>query len=99
MTKLNYKASDGKNVWEVDTIKLTCTCPDYRFRRAKVGGFCKHILDFLKKINNGELDYKSIIEKDNDAVIFTDRYGEEILDMLKAKGDIYEKAGKLFYLD
>jgi hypothetical protein len=37
------RASDGIDVYNVDDVARTCTCPDFKFRAQKQGRECKHL--------------------------------------------------------
>ena len=95
MVTIKVNSSNGKDVWVVDLSKLTCTCPDYRFRRAKSGTLCKHIQKAIESITDEKIDYMKIIQNNDDAVVFVEKYGEEVLDKLKFEGSVYEVRGKL----
>lgn len=86
--------SSGK-VYEVDLTKLTCSCPDWRNRQAKVHGLCKHLISEIQKTTGQDLNYTEVIKQDSDAVHFVEKYGEEVLDMIKRKGICYEENGIL----
>lgn len=87
--------SKSKNVYSINMKSLTCSCPDYRFRKAKVGGICKHIQEVLEIITGEEPDFKSFIQKDNDPIKFIDKFSDEKLEELKMKGEVIERKGKL----
>jgi len=85
--------------YEVDLKNISCTCPDYIYRKAKVGGLCKHINQVLKDIENKNINFLEHIRKNNDVMDFLDKYGEQQLVILKRKGDVIEKGGKLLILE
>lgn len=98
MEEYNIKSSDGKHMWVVNTRKLSCTCPDYRYRQAKVGGLCKHINQVLKKITGDGLDYLKAIEANPDPIDFIEKYGEDVLNGLKLRGEVLDTGKKLLIL-
>lgn len=95
MVITKIQSSNGKDIWEVDTINFTCTCPDYRYRRSKSGTFCKHIQKVIECITKEKIDYVKIIEANGDPISFIEKYGESTLDRLKLEGQVYEAKGKL----
>jgi predicted nucleic acid-binding Zn finger protein len=86
--------SSGK-IYQVDITKLTCSCPDWKNRQAKVHGLCKHLVAEIQKTTGQKLDYIQVIKQDSDAVHFVEKYGEEELELLKRKGICYEENGVL----
>jgi hypothetical protein len=36
--------------YKVDTVALTCDCPDFLYRKSKVGALCKHIEEALRQL-------------------------------------------------
>ena len=86
-------------MYDVDTIKMTCSCPGFVYRY-KAKGYCKHITKALNDIDknfnlNNLIDY---IKQDNDAVHFVNKFGEEMLNHLKTMGDVIENKGKIIIL-
>lgn len=96
---IKIKSDSSDQYYDVDLIKLTCTCKDYIMRKAKIKGMCKHILKAIKENTKSEINYKDIIKQDNDAISFIEKYGEEELVILKKRGEIIEKHGKLILLE
>lgn len=92
---VKVKSDTTEEIYDVNLNTLTCTCKDYRFRKAKVGGLCKHLIREIERCTNKKLDFTEIIEKDDDAVNFIDKYGESTLDSLKMQGDVFEERGRL----
>ena len=48
----------GGEYW-VDTDRLTCTCPDFKYRRRQRGEWCKHLLVYAanrKEETNDDAD-------------------------------------------
>lgn len=95
MVIVKVKSSNGKDVWEVDLTNLTCTCPDYRYRKAKTKSFCKHIQKAIEHVTNEKIDYIKVIENNDDPVAFVEKYGEDVLSRLKLQGEVFEAKGKL----
>ena len=85
--------------YEVDTIKLTCTCPAFIIRN-RGQGLCKHIIKALEdcetKFNLNNLI--EFIKEDNDALHFINKFGEETLDHLKTTGEVFENKGRIVIL-
>ena len=96
--------------YEVDIKKPFCSCPQFMFREIKMHGECKHIKevrDFLAKrrkpsrkeagkekglldeLRNGPVDSIKLIKK----------YGEEMIDDLKKRGEIIEERGEVRILE
>lgn len=96
MVKIKSDTSD--EIYEVNLMTLSCTCKDFIFRKAKAGGLCKHLIKEIERCTGKQLDFIKIIEKDNEAINFIEKYGEEKLDILKMQGDVFEKGGKLTIL-
>ena len=84
--------------YKVDTINLSCSCPDYQFRQIRNGGLCKHIKDALEKLNKYPQSL-AFIDNNNNSVEFCEAFGEEQLEFLKRKGDVYEQKGKIFKVE
>jgi len=45
-TPAKHGGKNGRKVYKLDDhdgAKWTCTCPDYIYRKAAIGGECKHI--------------------------------------------------------
>ena len=91
---IDFKSKSGSS-YEIDMKSLSCTCPDYKFRKAKAGGICKHIQDVLETITGKEPDFKSFIQKENDPIKFIDKFSDEKLEELKRRGEVIERHGKL----
>ena len=74
----------------------SCECMSFKYRCQRFGLKCKHqiwLLDFIKKdIDNIQ------IEDGEDALEFVKRYNERTLNILKQKGEVYERKGKLYRL-
>ena len=87
--------SKSKNVYSINMSNLSCSCPDYRYRKAKVGGICKHIQEVLETITGEEPDFKTFIQNENDPIKFIDKFSDEKLEELKMKGEVREYKGKL----
>ena len=95
MVIVKVKSETSETVYEVNLKALTCSCPDYHFRKAKVGGLCKHLIKEIERCTNTKLDFTEIIEKDDDALNFINKFGEETLELLKRRGDVFEERGRL----
>lgn len=93
---VKHKSKKTGKIYDVDTIKLTCTCPDYTYNRAKNGDICKHIKDELKKLVNDKTEALEFLNNENDAVKFIENFSEDLLVVLKVNGEVYEKLGKLY---
>lgn len=50
------KITSNGHTYEV--TKHSCTCPDYTYRKAKIGGICKHIASTYYKIPTKQSDTK-----------------------------------------
>ena len=46
------KNTFNNNIYEVDKNFKTCTCPDFVYRKSKLGQECKHI-KLVKQYKNG----------------------------------------------
>lgn len=95
---VEHVSKDTGKKYLVDLAKKTCTCLDFNLRQRKNGGLCKHLIREQEKMKENLGDYSIHILQDNDAVHFVEKYGEDILVMLKSSGIVYEEHGKLFLL-
>lgn len=104
MAIMKVPSSTGNGTYSVDTALLTCTCPHYLYRLQLTGELCKHIKAVLhspssyKRVDKEyEINHEAIqfIITNNDAVVFVDNYGEDVLTMLKKTGNVIEEHGKL----
>jgi hypothetical protein len=95
---INHISQSSGKTYQINLEKMSCNCPDYRNRQAKIKGLCKHLRFEIEKITGNCLDYTKVLEEDNDALKFVERFGEEVLEMLKRKGICYEQNGELILL-
>jgi len=95
---INHKSKNTGTVYTVDTIKLSCTCPDYLYRQSKVGGLCKHIKLELQKHQNKNVEAIKFLQENDSAVDFVEAFSEEVLEQLKQAGYLIEKKNKLIML-
>ena len=95
---IKHKSKNTGTVYTVDTIKLSCTCPDYLYRQSKVGGLCKHIKIVLEKHSNNNEKALKFIEGNTSAVDFVEAFSEELLVQLKQAGYLIEKKNNLIIL-
>ena len=42
-TPAKHGGKNGRKVYKIDDQKWTCSCPDFQYRQAAIGGECKHI--------------------------------------------------------
>lgn len=42
-TPAKHGGKNGRKVYKIDDEKWTCSCPDFQYRQAAIGGECKHI--------------------------------------------------------
>jgi len=99
--KVKHISKSTGTIYDIDLEKLTCTCPHYLYRLAKSGGMCKHIQEELLKFEKlipKALEFIETNENGVDAVEFVELFGEEILQVLKQRGEVYEKLGRLYKL-
>lgn len=93
---IKHESKTTGKIYIIDTIKLTCTCPNYIYVKAKVGGICKHIEEELKKLTINRDEALKFLETENDAIKFITNFSEELLEVLKVSGEVYEKLGKIY---
>lgn len=74
----------------VDTLSLTCSCPDFQYRRQRRGEWCKHLKEEIPKLGDKLDEAIKFVETNNDVFSFIEKFGEEMLEYLKLKGDIIE---------
>ena len=55
---MKVMSSDKKKVYEV--TQTSCTCSDFTYRQARVGGKCKHILKCFGEINVSSNDIEEL---------------------------------------
>lgn len=91
--------SKSSKTYIVSLDLKSCTCPAFRYIM-KGKGPCKHIVAILRDVG-GVITEKTEtqLEDGMDAVAFVEKHGEEILEALKMKGEVYEKNGKLWLLE
>ena len=96
----NPELKRGTKEYEISRIKLykttfnSCKCRSYVIRKC-----CRHIENYRKWFIDKNLDVDKLIpEKNANAVEFVEKYGENLLNVLKARGDVYEKLGLLWKL-
>lgn len=96
-------SSKKGSYYKVDPGKPMCTCAHFIFRMKNMGGECKHIRQVRKMLVPDKTKLKQIIsdiwEGNNDCVELVERYGEDAVNYLKNKGDVFEKSGKLHVLE
>ena len=92
--KITHKSSTG-NIYIVDLENLSCTCPHYLYRLKRSGGLCKHIQTELDKYKDQLEKAKEFIKTNNNAIEFVEMFGEEVLNLLKKQGEVFENNGKL----
>ena len=97
---IKHISKDSGIEYEVDTVNLTCNCPNYEIVQRKIGGLCKHLEDELDvdKFKERVLEMLNFINDNNDAVQFVDNFSEEDLQMLKKRGDVFEQTGMIVRL-
>ncbi len=87
--------------YDVSLEKKTCTCPQFRFRMAKLGGECKHITAVRRWVSERvEKKGKGILQfiKENqpvDSYEVIKKFGASIVNDLIANGEIVEQEGKI----
>lgn len=97
--KYLVESSKPGRFYEVDPKNGTCTCPHFMFRMKKSGGVCKHIEQIRQHLqeNCGSVRQEALayIEQAGsaDAVELIEKYGEDIIEELKAQGEIIESRG------
>jgi len=96
MATVEHKSESSGKIYIVDIHAKSCSCPDFRYRRARFGGICKHITAELENVHEDKKEAFSFILGDSDAVAFVEEFDEERLDKLKAIGAIVEDKGRLF---
>src|SRR3989344_3770985 len=87
------KSKEEDSFYIVDFVKGTCTCPNYRFRMAKIHGLCKHleaVKDMLEK--RDEDNYVAIIsfvkeQKEVDSLVLIKKFSEQAVDDLLSRGE------------
>jgi hypothetical protein len=93
-------SSNPNKSYDVDTIALTCTCPSFIIRNKRQSP-CKHITQALTNLSknvNAKIDtnkYINAIFENDDALTFIQKFGEEVLDQLKANREVFEQKGKI----
>jgi len=80
---IDSETEKGKK-YKVDTINLTCTCPDYIFKNH----VCKHIITALDDLPERIQNVIDNVKKDNDKEFFIHKFGENMLDALIERGRI-----------
>lgn len=93
---INHKSKTSDKIYIIDTIKMTCTCPHYLYRLSKFGGICKHIKEELEKLTIKREEALEFLDNENDAIKFIANFSEELLEVLKITGEVYEKLGILY---
>jgi len=99
--KIQHISKSSGKIYEVDLENLTCKCPNYKFRLAKTGGMCKHIIEELDKFEKKIPQALEFIKTEGDgvdAVKFVETFDETLLNILKKRGTVYEKLGRLYKL-
>lgn len=102
----NYKvesASKKGKFYSVDPDKPSCDCAHFIFRLKKSGGVCKHIKMIRERLKPDEdkllLVLDDIRKGNDDSIGLIEKYGEDAINHLIRKGDIFEKTGKLYILE
>jgi len=97
--KIKVKSkSNSKLEYEIDTLALTCSCPDFINRRQYRGEWCKHLKEEIPKLGTKINDMLNFIEQNSCVFEFIKMYGEDPLEYLKLKGDVIENRNKLMVL-
>ena len=96
---INHQSQSSGKIYKVNISRMTCDCPDFRIRQAKINGLCKHLRIEIEKMTGEKLNYNEIIKKNPDVILFVEQYGEETLDMLKKQGICFEDRGVLKLLE
>jgi len=92
--KIKSKSNPNKD-YEIDTLALTCSCPDFVNRRRYRGEWCKHLKEEIPKLGDKIKEMLLFIEKDSNVFHFIKEYGEDCLEYLVLKGDVIETKTKL----
>ena len=95
---IKHKSKKTGSVYIVDTLKLTCSCPQFEYRCKKFGTLCKHIDEELNNLSNKQTQAMEFIRTNDSAVEFVEAFSEEVLTQLKQAGHIWEVKGKLIQL-
>lgn len=100
--KVESASRKGK-FYTVDPDKPSCDCAHFIFRMRKIGGVCKHITEVRKLIKPNEKKPDKILADirngDDESIELIKRYGEDAVNQLIQRGDVFEKAGKLYILE
>lgn len=101
-TKEGYIVTSMSKSSRTYTVSLdlkSCTCPAFKYIM-KGKGPCKHIVAILRQIGGVIVEKtESTLEDGMSAVVFVEKHGEQTLEILKARGECYEKGGKLWILE
>lgn len=85
------------------TTIYSCTCTGYKFRRN-----CRHVEFMRRKLTTNKEGQKddqiysealASVASRCEAVVFVEKYGEEMLEKMKVIGDVFERHGKLYKLE
>lgn len=94
--------SDSSNRWyDVYPERPFCSCPNFLFRSVKGGGVCKHIVAVREHESQADGQVLEYVRQrgEVDSVELIQKFGEEAVNAMIARGEILEKAGKIRILE
>lgn len=94
---MKVKSDSNDRMYEV--TPHSCTCADYIYRQAKVGGRCKHMIKAF--YTDTSVDDKNMREFFKDGVSIDDAYNryEDKIDLWLKTGEICKHRGKFVLLE